>query len=179
MHSCVFNSNVVCHWIILSQNFARLICCSCVSATLKNGRVRYAFAAWISQLENKLPSIEYRGQTDHVIITATLLNGDFDFKSPASYRHDQCTRKKSRSRVSWCRRESGNIQTDGHDRSHYVAVWRGRKKIRKCAVAASCPSVTFTPTCRMESWKSLKSFPVPPPRLGGWVGSRVAWKSLK
>ena len=93
MHSCVFNSNVVCHWIILSQNFARLICCSCVSATLKNGRVRYAFAAWISQLENKLPSIEDRGQTDHVIITATLLNGDFDFKSPASYRHDQCTRK--------------------------------------------------------------------------------------
>jgi len=51
------------------------------------------------QLKNKLPSIEDRGQTDHVTILANslTLTYDLDFQSPATYMvmtHDPYTCKK-------------------------------------------------------------------------------------
>jgi len=60
-------------------------------------------------LTRKLSSIEDRGQTDRVL----TLTCDLQFQSSANHGSHPHTCRRSRPKVSWFERQSGNRRTDG------------------------------------------------------------------
>ena len=84
------------------------------------------------RLENKLPLIEDRAQTDRVaMVTILNLTYNLDFQSPASYGHHRVYRAKYQGKrsVGWKTRVETNWRTDTTDRIIFPANTIGDQRL--------------------------------------------------